>query len=124
MLPTYTVEHEGSKLEIEIYPKEMMEELKTRIRTGNQKLNDAWEQLKEMDHNLQTWRDAFWEWHLANVKLSHYCDQLKNMGYEDCLYIENGKKTKSCLEGLSCRVCPSKKPYWEKELMDLPSQEK
>lgn len=98
--------------------------LRDRVILGNKKLNDAWEQIKTMDHESQQWRDEFDRWHLANEKLSLLCTELKLRGYEDCLYLnEKGKKAKSCLEqsGIGCRVCPSIIPYSEQELMALPS---
>ena len=103
---------------------EAIEALKARIRQGNLKLNLAWSQLKEMTHNTEEWATQFERWHQANEKLSLLCTELKLKGYEDCLYLENGKKVKKCLEpgeSLGCRVCPcgSNKTYWQDELMSL-----
>lgn len=119
-METFIVEHEGETLEIEIYPKEKMEELKERVKIGNNKLIQAWEQIKAMDHESQEWKDAFQRWHFANVKLGYLCDQLEALGYTDCLFLDqNGKKTRSCLEGIGCRACPSSTRYWEQEFMEL-----
>lgn len=97
-----------------------LEALKARVKEGNQKLNDAWEKLVQMNHSSQKWAEEVERWHQANEKLSALCTELKYKGFNDCLYIENGKKTRPCLtEGLGCRVCPSSYPYWEKELMEL-----
>lgn len=118
-METYTIKHEGVDLVIDLYPREQIEELKARVRLGNSRLNDAWAAIIKMEHD-DVWDEAFQKWHLANEKLSQYCTQLKNLGFNDCLYIENGKKMKGCLEELGCRVCTSRISYWEQELMDLP----
>jgi hypothetical protein len=90
--------------------------LRDRIIRGNEKLAAAWDKIKNMEG--QQWNEEMERWHQASSKLSTLCTQLKLLGYEDCLYLDNdGKKTKKCLEGtLGCLVCPSKFPYWEKEL--------
>ena len=101
---------------------EELEALKNRVKAGNLKLNLAWQQLKEMTHNTEEWATQFERWHQANEKLSLLCTELKLKGYEDCLYMENGKKIKKCLEpgeSLGCRVCPSSRAYWAEELMSL-----
>ena len=102
-----------------------LEELKARVKEGNEKLNLAWQRLVKMDHSSQRWAEEAERWHQANERLSSLCTELKlKYNFNDCLYIENGKKTRGCLtEGLGCRVCPcsSDKNYWEKELMNLPS---
>lgn len=97
--------------------------LKERVKDGNQKLNEAWSQICQIDLNSQRWKDEIEKWHQANEKLSAMCTQLKALGFEDCLYIENGVKTKKCLgaDPIGCRVCPSRRHYWETELMELPS---
>ena len=102
-----------------------LEELKARVKEGNQKLNDAWQRLVKMDHSTQRWEEEAERWHQANEKLSNLCTELKYAGFNDCLYIEDGKKTRGCLtEGEGCRVCPSSKNYWEQELMSLSSPSK
>ena len=99
-----------------------LEELKSRVREGNEKLNLAWQRLVKMDHSTPRWEEEVERWHQANERLSSLCSELKYAGFHDCLYIVDGKKTRGCLtEGLGCRVCPSSKNYWESELMDLPS---
>lgn len=108
-----------------VIPKQYSEEviaLRDRVILGNKKLNDAWDIIKEMDHESQQWNDEFDRWHQANEKLSVLCTQLKLMGYTDCLYIdESGKKVKKCLEqnSIGCRVCPSIRHYWEEEFSEL-----
>ena len=97
--------------------------LRDRVIKGNKKLNDAFEQFKEIARDKDRWAEGMERWHQANVKLSLLCYELKAMGYEDCLYLDaQGKKTVSCLSqgGTGCRVCPSSIPYWDKELMALP----
>ena len=100
---------------------EEIETLKARVKEGNEKLNRAWEEICKIDHSSQRWKDEVERWHQANLDLSGKCTELKALGYEDCLYMENGVRTKTCLtEGaLGCRVCPSLFPYWEKEFMEL-----
>lgn len=101
---------------------EELEALKNRIRLGNKKLNEAWEQICKMDHNSEQWKDEFQKWHEANEKLSGFCTKLKVMGFNDCLYLnDKGEKMMSCLGqgGMGCRVCPSATPYWEAEFSTL-----
>ena len=100
------------------------EKLRLRCIAGNTKLNEAWEKIKQMDHASSAWAEAMENWHQANERLSLFCTQLEALGYDICLYLEGGKKTKTCLEqgdDIGCRVCPSKIHYWENELMNLPS---
>ena len=97
--------------------------LRDRVILGNKKLNDAWEQIKAMVRDTEEWSEQVDHWRQANEKLSLLCTELETRGYEDCLYRDDqGKKTVKCLDqgGLGCRVCPSKTPYWEQELMELP----
>jgi len=95
--------------------------LRGRVIVGNDKLNGAWEIIKTIEDKGR-WQQELDRWTEANEKLSNLCRQLKLMGYVDCLYLDgNGKKTRKCLDGLGCRVCPSSTPYWEQELMLLPS---
>jgi len=96
--------------------------LRDRVILGNEKLNDAWWQICQIDHESQEWKDLVEQWHQANEKLSLLCIELKARGYTDCLYIENGKKIKKCLspgDDIGCRVCPSRIPYWEQEFATL-----
>ena len=96
--------------------------LRDRVIRGNEKLNLAWQQLRSIADRTEEWRKQMERWHLANERLSTLCTELKLRGYSDCLYMENGKKTRKCLEpgdSLGCRVCPSSTPYWEKEFTEL-----
>ena len=123
-METYILEYEGKKAVIDQYPRDQIEELKERVRLGNQKLKDAWDVLRKLELS-DHWKAELERWHLANVKLSEYCSQLKRLGFRDCLYKdENGVKYKGCLEPLGCCVCPSDISYWEKELMSLPGASK
>ena len=93
-----------------------------RVKTGNDKLFRAWQQIIEIKDKAEQakQREA---WHQATKKLSALCTELKLRGYVDCLYKgKDGKRTKSCLSNPDhfwCQVCPSATPYWEEELMNL-----
>lgn len=99
-----------------------LEALRVRVAKGNTKLIDAilviWD-ITDSEAHI----DAFREWGRAADKLNQLCSELRLKGFEDCLYIENGKKTRSCLEGTDtvCLVCPSKRNYAWEELNRLPS---
>lgn len=97
--------------------------LRDRVILGNKKLNDAWKQICLIDGESQEWKDLFEQWHQANEKLSVLCSNLRGLGYEDCLYLdEEGKKTRKCLsqgDDIGCRVCPSTRKYWEEEFEEL-----
>jgi len=96
--------------------------LRDRVKKGNDKLFQAWLQIRELAHNSDEWSKQMELWHQASEKLGVLCTELKLKGYGDCLYLENGKKTKSCLDnpdGFGCQVCPSSIRYWDKELMSL-----
>lgn len=97
--------------------------LRDRIVLGNKKLNDAYEQIKAITYNSVQWAELMEQWSEANKRLSALCDELKiKYNYNDCLYMENGVKTRKCYEpgdSLGCRVCPSEIRYWEKEFMEL-----
>ena len=93
-----------------------------RVIKGNDKLFQALlviqdiEEGEEKECQLDRWSQAL-------DKLILFCQELKTKGYEECLYIENGKRTKSCLsnpDGFWCQVCPSSRKYAEEELMALP----
>ena len=119
-METYTATTKDYTFEnVNRYTKETMPELIARVKRGNEKLNNALDQLKEIAPNTERWSAIMEEWHKKNELLRIYCDQLEFLEFDDCLYIENRVKTRKCLEGASCRVCPSKKNYWEDELMTL-----
>jgi len=117
MTETYTTGYKGETFEVERYSIAEIEQLKDRVCTGNDRLIAAWKQIMAGPPENRT--EQLDQWHTATLKLSFYCDQLGYLGFNDCLYIEDGKKTRGCLEGISCIVCPSKKKYWEDELIGL-----
>jgi len=108
-------------------PNNEFEVLKSRIKLGNDKLWRAWEQIKGLVGDKEEWSNQMDRWAQAKEKLWGLIEELRQrFNFYDCLYIENGKKTKGCLhndDGFFCQVCPCKpgNPYWEKELMALPS---
>lgn len=92
--------------------------LRDRVIKGNEKLFLAWQQIRELPSGERECQLD--QWNEAQEKLHNLCLELKAKGYHDCLYIENGKKIRSCLSepgGWWCQVCPSSIPYWEQELM-------
>lgn len=98
--------------------------LRDRVINGNNKLFKAWLQIREIAHDSEEWAKQMELWHQAAEKLSLLCQELKLKDFTDCLYIEDGKKTKSCLsnpDGFFCVCCSSSIPYWEMEMMSLPS---
>ena len=97
--------------------------LRDRIKVGNDKLFKAWLQIRELADDKEEWSRQMDRWNEAQDKLHVLCLELKAKGYVDCLYIENGTKMRRCLDnpdGFWCQVCPSLRPYWEEELIDLP----
>lgn len=118
------VEEVKPKEQVVIKQKEYSEEvllLRERVINGNQKLFTAWEKLRAMVHDTEEWSKQMERWHEATEKLSLLCGELKLKGYDECLYIVNGQKVKSCLKnpgGFWCQVCPSSYRYWEKEIFD------
>ena len=96
-------------------------DLRDRVIKGNDKLFAAWLQIRELDGEE---REHQWDrWNEAQERLHYLCLELQTKGYHDCLYIENGKRVKSCLSESGswwCQVCPSSVLYWEQELMKLP----
>ena len=103
------------------------EALKSRIKLGNEKLWKAWEQIRELADDKERWSQEMNRWAQAKEKLWQLVEELRQrFDFYDCLYLENGKKTRGCLhndDGFFCQVCPCRlnNPYWEKELMGLPS---
>ena len=94
--------------------KEELEALRNRVKIGNGKLFKAWQQIMEIsDKEEQVFQEDKWE--KARDKLHYLCLELQGRGYEDCLYIEDGKKVRRCPESIECLVCPSKIPYWREE---------
>ena len=98
--------------------------LRDRVKSGNDKLSRAWLQIRDLVGDKEEWSRQMDRWQEATEKLHQLCQELKLKGYDDCLYLEDGKRTRTCLnnpDGFWCQVCPSVYAYWETELMDLPS---
>jgi len=96
------------------------ENLLNRVKIGNDKLFHAWEQIRDMDRSTG-WNEQMDKLSEASKKLSGLCHQLKLAGYNDCLYIIDGKRTRKCLhnsDGFWCQVCSSDIKYWEAEIME------
>lgn len=100
-----------------------------RVRTGNDKLWNAWRQIRDIGDKDEKERQ-YDRWHEAKDKLNLLAKELVAKGFRDCLYMENGKKIRGCLYNKDnpewfCNTCPAqlgKGPsYWEDELMSLPS---
>ncbi len=94
-----------------------VEILKERIKTGNIKLNTAWNQIHD-SYTDQIEREVVLEkWSEATHKLQEMRDQIRIWGFTGCLYAgADGHPTISCLDGfepLGCMACPSDFPYWE-----------
>lgn len=99
--------------------------LRDRVRLGNDKLYQAWLQIRKVADDEEEWVRQHHRLGEATVKLDRLCHQLQLEGYIDCLYLEDGKKTRPCLNseegGFWCQVCScDPNPYLEKELFDLP----
>ena len=98
--------------------------LRGRVRLGNDKLYQAWLQIREVAGDKEEWVRQMDRLGEATEKLGRLCHQLKLEGYTDCLYLEDGQKTRTCLNneegGFWCQVCSSDIRYWEQELMGMP----
>lgn len=111
----------GGVVVVKLYTPDVIH-LRDRVRLGNEKLNQAWELILEIEHSPEERSEKVEQWHQANERLSNLCTDLALRGYVDCLYLnEKGEKVKRCLAGLGCRVCPSSTHYWEREFDELPS---
>lgn len=98
-----------------------------RVRLGNEKLFKAWQKIRELAEDKEEWSRQMDRWNEAQEKLHYLCLELKAKGFHDCLYIENGGKTRSCMasnnpDGFWCQVCPCNpnNPYAGQELLELP----
>ena len=110
-----------------VYSPEVMALLE-RVRQGNDKLWNAWKVIRDIQDPEE--REAqFKRWDTKVEFLNKLCLELTVKGYNDCLYIENGKKTWNCLNNPDepewwCNTCPAGMgggpKYWEQELMALP----
>jgi len=97
--------------------KDELTALKERVRVGNDKLTKAWLEILDIKNKeAQALEDD--RWYKARRKLEMLCFELEVKGYEDCLYIEDGRKVRQCPtdpQNSWCWVCPSKTPYWRNE---------
>ena len=101
-----------------------------RVKTGNTKLWEAWRQIRDIEDKDK--KEAQYDrWHEAVGKLNILAKELVAKGYTNCLYIEDGKKTRACLYNPEqpdwfCNTCPAQighgPQYWEAELMGLPEK--
>ena len=93
-----------------------------RAKKGNEKLFLALQQIRELADDEGEYSRQMDLWNQAQERLQGICLELKARGFHDCLYIENGQKTRSCLnnpDGSWCQVCPSSRKYWEEEFDKL-----
>ena len=89
-----------------------------RVRKGNDKLFAAWLQIRDILDKEEKERQ-FLRWDAAKETLNLLRLELQSKGYNDCLYLENGKKTKRCLDEPGewfCNTCPSTREYWVEEM--------
>ncbi len=100
-----------------------------RVKKGNDKLWAAWKVIRDIEDTEER-GELFLKWDAKVKFLNGLCLELTVKGFNDCLYIENGKKTKGCLDNPAepewfCNTCPAGMgggpKYWEQELMGLPS---
>ncbi|MDD5060759.1 MAG: hypothetical protein PHN44_00565 [Candidatus Marinimicrobia bacterium] len=97
-----------------------------RVRKGNDRLMEHYAEIMP-EKDTDTWNKLIDNFLLASGRLSLLCDVLASKGYRDCLYMENGKRTRTCLtqrkDTIVCWACPSDRKYWSEELFgtkDLP----
>jgi len=100
-----------------------------RVRKGNDKLWNAWKVIRDI-RDPEEREELFQKWDEKKALLNALCLELVTRGFKDCLYIENGKKTRGCLNNPDnpewfCNTCPAGMgggpKYWEQELMALPT---
>jgi len=91
--------------------------LKQRMRAGNEKLITSWPRIWDIPDEEER-AEQLKRWDEANRLLDALCMELMyRFDFHDCLYLENGRKTKPCTDadGFCCFACPSDKPYWHDE---------
>lgn len=105
---------------------EQIIELVNRCLLGNQKLNNAWKQMRESNYESLKVKEQMDIWAEKTQLLHRLALNLQGLGFNKCLYMdESGKKTQKCLDpNFTCWACPSDFPYWERELFDEKKQEK
>ncbi len=100
-------------------PDEVLEALKRRLAAGNLKLIKAWEQICDLPE--EEFEPLFEQWRAASHKVQDMIVQIHALGFADCLYIENGVKTRKCTAKngeFICWGCPSEHAYWDEELFE------
>ena len=95
-----------------------LQELKERVKAGNEKLIASWPRVWDIQDEEERQREMK-RWDKANLLLDALCMELMyRFSFRDCLYLDgNGHKTKPCVrqDGFCCFVCPSETPYWRRE---------
>jgi len=95
-----------------------LQELKERVKAGNEKLIASWPRIWDIQDEEERQREMK-RWDKANLLLDALCMELMyRFNFRDCLYLDgNGHKTKPCVrqDGFCCFVCPSETPYWRRE---------
>lgn len=89
-----------------------------RVRLGNEKLIAVWPKIIKIADG-QEFAEKQVAFYKAVDKLNELVRSLVDRGYHDCLYIENGVKTKGCYgwpDSQLCKACPSDKDYYVSEL--------
>lgn len=98
--------------------------LMERVKKGNDKLWNAWKVIRDIEDPEEK-EELFRKWHEKKDLLEFFCKELVTRGFKDCLYIENGKKTRGCLYNPDnpewfCNTCPAAMgggpEYWVKEM--------
>lgn len=140
------VKPDEKKPVVKQYSQEVIE-LRDRVIRGNQKLFEAWMQIRDIKDRDEK-EEQLDKWNVAQDKLHHLCLELQAKRYETCLYIVHyeglaedevmkikeavsegkvtevpgGVKTKNCIsepDGFWCQVCPSRYPYWQDDFKKL-----
>lgn len=94
------------------------EQLLARVAGGNLKLINYFAEITKEPDN-EKFMELVENFHQMVDKLNLLHSVLKERGYNDCLYIENGIKTRNCIIGetseSACWVCPSPYDYYKDE---------
>ncbi len=93
---------------------EEIEALRKRVAAGNEKLVLALLALVEIE-DMAVYDVQMKAWYSARDKLNTLYKMLRDLGYSDCLYVENGARTRKCdswPKGRNCIVCTSDEIYW------------
>lgn len=86
--------------------------LRDRVKAGNDKLFQAWRQLREIEDKEQRIQEEE-RWFRARDRLEMLCMELQlRCNYYECLYLgKNGEKTRVCpadADSYWCWICPIK----------------